>query len=124
MQKFPPERIVCLSDETVEIIYLLGEEKRIVGVTGFAVRPYKVRKEKPRMSSFTEAQTDEILKLNPDLVLTFSYVQADLSRSLVLAGLNVFCFNQRSVVEIFSMIAMIGAILNCTEKASKLKKKY
>ena len=123
MQKFPPERIVCLSDETVEIIYLLGEEKRIVGVTGFAVRPYKVRKEKPRVSSFTEAQTDEILKLNPDLVLTFSYVQADLSRSLVLAGLNVFCFNQRSVVEIFSMIAMIGAILNCTEKASKLQKK-
>ena len=124
MQKFPPERIVCLSDETVETIYLLGEEKRIVGVTGFASRPKNVRMEKARVSSFTEARTDEILKLNPDLVFTFSDVQADLSRDLILAGLNVFCFNQRSVAGIFSMISMIGAILNCTDKAKNLQDEF
>ena len=124
MRKFPPERIVCLSDETVETIYLLGEEKRIVGVTGFASRPKKVRIEKTRVSSFTEAQTSEILRLEPDLVFTFSDVQADLSRDLVLAGLNVFCFNQRSVAGIFSMISMIGAILNCTQKASNLQDEF
>jgi len=124
MQKFPPERIVCLSAETIETIYLLGEEKRIVGVTGFASRPKIVRTEKARVSSFTEARTNEILRLNPDLVFTFSDVQADLSRDLVSAGLNVFCFNQRSVAGILSMISMIGAILNCREKADKLKGEF
>lgn len=124
MQKFPPERIVCLSAETIETIYLLGEEKRIVGVTGYASRPKIVRIEKARVSSFTEARTKEILRLNPDLVFTFSDVQADLSRDLVSAGLNVFCFNQRSVAGILSMISMIGAILNCTEKADNLKGEF
>jgi|TARA_B100001094_G_C18044421_1_gene726648 iron complex transport system substrate-binding protein len=124
MQKFPPERIVCLSGETIETIYLLGEEKRIVGVTGFASRPKIVRIEKARVSSFTEARTNEILRLNPDLVFTFSDVQADLSRDLILAGLNVFCFNQRSVTGIFSMISMIGAILNCTDKAINLQAEF
>ena len=124
MQKFPPERIVCLSAETIETIYLLGEEKRIVGVTGYASRPKIVRIEKARVSSFTGARTNEILRLNPDLVFTFSDVQADLSRDLVSAGLNVFCFNQRSVAGILSMISMIGAILNCTEKADNLKGEF
>ena len=95
MLSFPPERIICLSNETVETIYLLGEEKRIVGVTGYAARPRRVRKEKPRVSSFVSAKVKEILDLRPDLVFTFSDVQADLSRELILAGLNVFCFNQR-----------------------------
>ena len=124
MQKFPPEKIVCLSDETIETIYLLGEQKRIVGVTGFATRPKNVRLEKARVSSFTKAQTNEILRLNPDLVFTFSDVQADLSRDLVLAGLNAFCFNQRSVAGIFTMISMIGAMLNCTEKAKNLQDEF
>ena len=120
MLKYPPERIICLSTETVETIYLLGEEKRIVGVTGFAVRPIRVRKEKPRVSSFVSANVGEILDLKPDIIFTFSDVQAELSRDLVLAGLNVFCFNQRSVSGILSMITMIGAILNCKEKAEDL----
>ena len=124
MQKFSPERLVCLSAETIETIYLLGEEKRIVGVTGFASRPKRVRIEKARLSSFTEARTTDILSLKPDLVFTFSDVQADLSRDLVLAGLNVFCFNQRSVAGIFSMIGMIGALLNRTEKALNLQDEF
>ena len=128
MLKCPPERIICLSNETVETIYLLGEEKRIVGVTGFAVRPMRVRREKPRISSFKSANIAEILDLKPDIIFTFSDVQADLSSELIRAGLNVFCFNQRSVEGILSMITMIGAMLNCREKAedltSKIKKKY
>ena len=121
MLKYPPERIICLGNETVETIYLLGEEKRIVGVTGFAVRPVQARKEKPRVSSFKSANIKEILDLEPDIVFTFSDVQAELSRNLILAGLNVFCFNQRSVSGILSMITMMGAILNCKEKAEDLK---
>ena len=120
MFKYPPERIICLSNETVETIYLLGEEKRIVGVTGFAVRPRQVRREKPRVSSFKSANMGEILDLKPDLVFTFSDVQAELSRDLIHAGLNVFCFNQRSVAGILSMINMIGAMLNCCQKAQDL----
>ena len=120
MLKCPPERIICLSNETVETIYLLGEEKRIVGVTGFAVRPMRVRREKPRISSFKSANIAEILDLKPDIIFTFSDVQAELSRDLIHAGLNVFCFNQRSVAGILSMITMIGAMLNCCKKAEGL----
>ncbi|MDG2474408.1 MAG: ABC transporter substrate-binding protein [Paracoccaceae bacterium] len=120
MLKFPPERIVCLSSETVETIYRLCEEKRIVGVTGYASRPKRVRKEKSRVSSFKSMKVKEILDLRPDIIFTFSDVQANLSRDLMLAGLNVFCFNQRSVAGILSMITMIGAILDCTEKAKDL----
>ncbi len=120
MLNFPPERIICLSNETVETIYLLGEEKRIVGVTGFASRPTRVRKEKLRVSAFASANVTEILDLKPDLIFTFSDVQADLSRELVLAGLNVFCFNQRSIAGILSMINMIGAILNRKKRAEAI----
>lgn len=120
MFKFPPERIVCLSEETIETIYLLGEEKRIVGVTGFATRPLNVRKDKPRISTFVSAEIDKILQLKPDLVLAFSDVQAELSGKLILEGLNVFCFNQRDVSGILAMIKTIGALLDCPLKASKL----
>ena len=106
MLKFPPERIICLTEETVETLYLLGEEKRIVGVTGYAIRPKRVRKEKPRVGSFVSGKINKIRDLNPELILTFSDVQADLTKQLILEGFNVICFNQQSISEILSMITV------------------
>ncbi len=120
MLKYPLERVVCLSEETVEIIYLLGKEEKIVGVTGYAIRPKIVRIQKPRVSSFISAKVDKILKLNPDIVLTFSDVQANLSKELISAGLNVLCFNQREIKEIYSMIHIIGSLLCCSDQAISL----
>src|SRR6187401_1074109 len=97
---FPPERIVCLTEETTETLYLLGEERRIVGISGYTVRPARARKEKPRVSAFLNAKTEKILELKPDLVLGFSDLQADIARDLAKAGLNIMIFNQRSVGEI------------------------
>src|SRR5690242_21345378 len=104
---FPPERIVCLTEETVETLYLLGEERRIVGISGYTVRPPQARRDKPRVSAFLSAKTDRILGLAPDLVIGFSDLQADIARDLAKAGLNVLLFNQRSVQEILDMIAML-----------------
>ena len=112
MKKFPPERIVCLTEETVETIYLLGEEQRIVGVTGYATRPKQVRNEKPRISSFISANIDKIINLEPDLVLAFSDIQADIVSALIKKNFTVLCFNQRDINGIFNMIDMIGSILN------------
>src|SRR6202140_74791 len=106
---YPPERIVCLTEETVETLYLLGEERRIVGVSGYAVRPARVRKEKPRVSSFISADFDKILALEPDLVLTFSDLQADIVAELVRLGIAVHAFNQRDLAGIFDMIRPLGA---------------
>lgn len=106
-----PRRIVCLTDETSETLYLLGEQDRIVGVSGFSTRPPEVRS-KPRVSTFTDANVDVILELKPDLVLTFSDVQAETTRRLALAGLNVLNFNQRSVSEIFDMIALLARFVD------------
>ena len=92
---FPPERIVCLTEETVETLYLLGEERRIVGVSGYAVRPPRVRREKPRVSAFISADIPKILALEPDLVLTFSDLQADIAATLIRQGVAVHAFNQR-----------------------------
>ena len=92
-----PERIVCLTEETTETLYLLGEERRIVGISGYTVRPPRARKEKPRVSAFLSAKTEKILELKPDLVLGFSDLQADIARDLAKAGLNIMIFNQRSV---------------------------
>src|SRR5215510_4199868 len=94
---FPPERIVCLTEETVETLYLLGEDRRIVGVSGYAVRPPQVRREKPRVSAFISADVPKILALQPDLVLTFSDLQADIVRDLVKSGVAVHAFNQRDL---------------------------
>jgi iron complex transport system substrate-binding protein len=94
---FPPQRIVCLTEETVETLYLLGEQDRIVGISGYAVRPPQARREKPRVSAFISADIDKILALTPDLVLTFSDLQADIAAALIRRGLNVHAFNQRSV---------------------------
>jgi iron complex transport system substrate-binding protein len=105
-----PSRIVCLTDETTEILYLLGEQERIVGVSGYATRPPEARG-KPRVSAFRNAKFDAILDLKPDLVLTFSDVQAEITRQLVLRGVTVLNFNQRSIAQIFDMIALLARLV-------------
>jgi iron complex transport system substrate-binding protein len=116
----PPARIVCLTEETVETLYLLGEKDRIVGVSGYAVRPPQVRKEKPRVSAFISADVPKILALEPDLVLTFSDLQADIVAQLVRAGVEVHAFNQRDIAGIFAMIRTLGALVRAQEKARAL----
>src|SRR3954462_9903823 len=115
-----PERIVCLTEETTETLYLLGEERRIVGISGYTVRPPRARREKPRVSAFLSAKTDKILELKPDLVLGFSDLQADISKDLVKAGLNVVIFNQRSVDEILSMILVLSSMVGASDKGRAL----
>jgi iron complex transport system substrate-binding protein len=115
-----PERIVCLTEETTETLYLLGEERRIVGISGYTVRPPRARREKPRVSAFLSARTGKILELKPDLVLGFSDLQADISKDLVKAGLNVVIFNQRSVEEILSMILMLSSLVGAAAKGEAL----
>ncbi|MBS0301583.1 MAG: ABC transporter substrate-binding protein, partial [Proteobacteria bacterium] len=99
-----PERIVCLTEETTEWLYLLGEERRIVGISGFTVRPRRARQEKPKVSAFTSARIEQIVALQPDLVLGFSDIQADIAAALIRAGVPVMVFNQRSVAEIFGVL--------------------
>lgn len=106
-----PQRIVCLTEETTETLYRLGEQDRIVGISGFTVRPPQARKEKPKVSAFTSAKIDRIRALQPDLVLGFSDLQADIAADLVRAGIPVHIFNQRSVAEIFEFIRMLGAMV-------------
>jgi iron complex transport system substrate-binding protein len=106
-----PRRIVCLTDETTEVLYLLGEQDRIVGVSGYATRPPEARR-KPRVSAFKNAKFDAILDLKPDLVLTFSDVQAEITRQLVLRGVTVLNFNQRSIAEILEMITVLSRLVN------------
>ena len=117
---FPPQHIVCLTEETVETLYLLGEEARIVGVSGFAVRPPRVRHEKPRVSAFISADIDKILALAPDLVLTFSDLQADIVATLIRSGVAVHAFNQRDVAGILTMIRTLGALVGASAKAEAL----
>ena len=117
---FPPERIVCLTEETVETLYLLGEEHRIVGVSGYAVRPARVRREKPRVSAFISADFEKILALEPDLVLTFSDLQADIVAELIRRNVAVHAFNQRDVAGILAMIRTLGALTGVTLKADML----
>src|SRR2546428_11716143 len=115
-----PERIVCLTEETTETLYLLGEERRIAGISGYTVRPPRARREKPRVSAFLSARTDRILELKPDLVLGFSDLQADIARDLAKAGLNIMIFNQRSVDEILSMILALSSLVGAADKGAKL----
>jgi iron complex transport system substrate-binding protein len=117
---FPPERIVCLTEETVETLYLLGEERRIVGVSGYAVRPPQVRKEKPRVSAFISADVPKILALEPDLVLAFSDLQAEIVAELIRRNIAVHAFNQRDVAGILDMIRTLGALVGAAGKAEAL----
>jgi iron complex transport system substrate-binding protein len=124
MRRFPPERIVCLTEETVETLYLLGEEHRIVGVSGYAVRPPRVRREKPRVSAFTSADIPKILALAPDLVLAFSDLQAEIAADLARAGVAVHLFNQRDVAGILAMIRTVGALVDARDPAEALAAGY
>jgi iron complex transport system substrate-binding protein len=114
-----PRRIVCLTEETTETLYLLGEGERVVGVSGYTVRPPEAR-QKPRVSAFLSARHDKIDALRPDLVLAFSDLQADVVTELIRRGHTVMTFNQRSVAEILDMIRILGGMIGCAEKADAL----
>jgi iron complex transport system substrate-binding protein len=116
----PPQRIVCLTEETTETLYLLGEQNRIVGISGYTVRPPQARKEKPRVSAFISADIPKILALEPDLVLTFSDLQAEIVASLIRAGVSVHAFNQRTVAGILGMIRTLGALVGAAHRADAL----
>ncbi|MGE0098316.1 MAG: cobalamin-binding protein [Hydrogenophaga sp.] len=111
-----PQRIVCLTEETTEWLYLLGQEHRIVGISGYTVRPRRAREEKPRVSAFLSAKIDKILELRPDCVFGFSDLQADIAALLIRAGVQVTVFNQRSVEEILSMLYQVAAMVGCAEE--------
>src|SRR5215510_817237 len=114
-----PTRIVCLTEETTETLYLLGEGDRVVGVSGYTVRPPEAR-QKPKVSAFINARFDKIQALRPDLVLAFSDLQADLGAELVRRGIAVVTFNQRSIAEILQMIRMLGGLVGCQAQAEQL----
>src|SRR3954462_7484639 len=118
MPKYP-ERIVCLTEETTETLYLLGQGERVVGVSGYTVRPPEAR-QKPKVSAFINAKFDKIEQLEPDLVLAFSDLQADLVSELVRRGIAVVTFNQRSIAEILQMIRMLGGLVGCQAAAEAL----
>lgn len=115
-----PERIICLTTETVEVLYMLGEQYRIVGISGYTTRPEIARKEKPKVSAFTTAKIDKILALKPDLVLGFSNLQADIAAELIKAGIEVHVFNQRSINDILRMILTTGRLVGATQKAERI----
>ena len=119
MQAHYPERIVCLTEETTETLYLLGEQDRIVGISGFTVRPPEARRDKPKVSAFTSAKIERILDLSPDLVIGFSDLQADIARELIQRGANVLLLNHRSVQEILNMILMLSSCLLYTSPSPR-----
>ncbi|ARU87950.1 cobalamin-binding protein [Pseudomonas sp. M30-35] len=115
-----PQRIVCLSTETCETLYLLGQQSRIVGISGFTARPPQARKEKPKVSGFTSAKLEMIIALQPDLVLGYSDLQADIVADLARAGLEVHLFNQRDINGCLRMIETLGALVHANDRASQL----
>ncbi|HUJ54069.1 MAG TPA: ABC transporter substrate-binding protein [Steroidobacteraceae bacterium] len=115
-----PQRIVCLTEETTETLYRLGEDWRIVGISGFTVRPPQARREKPRVSAFTSARIERIVALRPDLVLGFSDLQADIAASLVREGIEVHVFNHRSVADILRMVRTLGGMIGCADRSCAL----
>jgi iron complex transport system substrate-binding protein len=115
-----PQRIVCMTEETTEWLYLLGEDARIVGISGYTVRPRRAREEKPKVSAFTSAKIDKILALRPDCVFGFSDLQADIAAELIRRGVQVTIFNQRSIEEIFSMLYQVAAMVGRAERGLEL----
>ena len=120
MSSLGPQRIVCMTEETTEWLYLLGEERRIVGISGYTVRPRRAREEKPKVSAFLSAKIDKILELKPDCVFGFSDLQADIAAQLIRYGVQVTIFNQRSVAEIFSMLYQVAAMVGQVERGMAL----
>jgi len=114
-----PQRIVCLTEEPTEVLYALGEEQRIVGISGFTVRPARARREKPKVSAFTSAKVDEILALAPDLAIGFSDIQADIAQALIKQGVEVWISNHRSVDGILGYVRRLGALVGAWDKAER-----
>jgi len=119
-----PKRIICMTEETVETLYLLGEQDRIVGISGFTVRPPRARKEKPKVSAFTSAKIPKILDLKPDLVIGFSDLQADIAAELIRHGVEVYILNHRTVDGILRMIRTLGRLVDAADKAEALAASY
>jgi iron complex transport system substrate-binding protein len=119
-----PQRIICLTEETTETLYLLGCQDRIVGISGFTVRPQEARREKPKVSTFLDANIDKIIALKPDVVFTFSDLQAEIAKELIARGIQVVAFNQRSVREILQMILIIGGIVGKSPEAEALVERF
>lgn len=115
-----PQRIICLSTETCEVLYALGEQDRVAGISGFTVHPPRARKEKPKVSAFTSARTDKILDLKPDLVIGYCDLQADIAAELAREGLEVHLFNQRDIAGILRMIETLGALVHASDRAETL----
>src|SRR5580698_6642310 len=112
-----PSRIVCLTEEPTEVLYALGQEERIVGISGFTVRPARARREKPRVSAFTSAKVDRILELKPDFVIGFSDIQAEIAQALIKQGIEVWISNHRSVDGILGYVRRLGALVGANERA-------
>jgi iron complex transport system substrate-binding protein len=119
MDRRIPHRIVCLTEEPTEVLYALGEQERIVGISGFTVRPAQARREKPKVSAFTSAKVDRILALQPDFVIGFSDIQADIAQALIKAGVEVWISNHRSVEGILGYVRRLGALVGAAERAQR-----
>src|SRR5258708_23702790 len=119
MDPASPSRIVCLTEEPTEVLYALGLEDRIVGISGFTVRPARARREKPRVSAFTSAKVDRILSLGPDLVVGFSDIQADIAQALIKSGIEAWISNHRSVDGILGYVRRLGALVGASERAER-----
>src|SRR5271154_3772937 len=119
MDRRYPSRIVCLTEEPTEVLYALGMEQRIVGISGFTVRPARARREKPRVSAFISAKLDRILALQPDFVIGFSDIQADIAQALIKSGIEVWISNHRSVDGILGYVRRLGALVGVAESAER-----
>lgn len=123
-EPYLPKRIICLTEEPTEILYLLGEQHRIVGISGFTVRPVQARKEKPKVSAFIEADIEKIIALQPDLAIGFSDIQANIAKELVARGITVLINNHRTIEGIYKVIMQIGNLVGKSELAYNLVKQY